>query len=144
MKVLRWEGERKTKCLIHHGSQVQDMIIGQEGTPLEHKIVTADWYNFCKISNIQTGKRVRRIALGYPCKSLTVDKAQTLIAVGLAAGAGKVLFIDTRSLRIVKEVVLDINASICSLTFNRRNDTLLAVASNGRGGNSEVYSLKFR
>ena len=144
-KVICWKpSERKVKYFIQHDAQVQDIIIGRKGTPLKNKIISADWYNFCKISSLQTGKGIRKIALGYQCSSLTADKAQTLIAAGLSRGAGKVILIDTKTLRIVKQVVLDIDTMICSLAFNRRNDTLLAVTTDARVGISEVYSLKFR
>ena len=109
-------------------------MVGQQGSPLEKLLVTANLDWTCRISNIENGEEVATITLDSDCQALTVDRNQVVIVVG--TDDRKVTFIDTTTFEIVKQVTLD--NPIISLAFNQQNDTLLAVSQTG-----QVYSFKF-
>ena len=120
-----------------HNVFVFDFVIGRNGSPLNNKIVSISYDNSCRIScrisNLETGDEVKTINVDTSCWSVSVDKAQTLIAIGAES---KVIFIETTNFTKVKEVSL--NNAVLSLAFNNRNDYMLAVTKNG-----EVHSIKF-
>ena len=133
-KVMAWTtANNQLKYDFNHDNAVYDIVIGREGTPLAGRLLTISWDKSCRVSNLETGAEVRRINFDDPCYSITVDEAQTLIAVGTAK---KVTFIETTNFSKIKEVSM--NDWVCSLAFNKRNDCMLAVTKSG-----EVYSFKF-
>ena len=124
---------KQVKYELKHDSEVLDIVIGREGTPLAGQLLSISWEGSCRVSNLETGAEVRKINFDDPCYSITVDEAQTLIAVGTAK---KVTFIETTNFSKIKEVSM--NDWVCSLAFNKRNDCMLAVTRSG-----EVHSFKF-
>ena len=128
MKYEFWQGES-----INH--EITDILVGMEGTPLENRIVTISRLDqSCRISDLETGEEVKKIYFERSSPAtMAVDKAQTMIAIG---NFKKVTFFDTTNFAKVKEVAL--NDLVRSLAFNKRNDFMIAVTSNG-----EVHSFKF-
>ena len=126
--------DQTTKYEIKQDAEVFDFVVGQQGSPLEKLLVTANLDWTCRISNIKNGEEVATITLDAGCRALTVDPQQFVIIVG--TDDKKVTFIDTTTFEIVKQVTLD--NPIISLAFNQQNDTLLAVSQTG-----QVYSFKF-
>ena len=126
--------DQTTKYEIKHGGAVSDFVVGQKRSPLANRIVLIGSDKACWISNKKTGGVVAKVQLDSFCRSLTVDRNETVIVVGTADN--KVTFINTTTFKIVKQVTLD--ALIDSLAFNHLNDTLLAVSGTG-----QVYSFKF-
>ena len=144
-RVKAWSiPNKKLKYEINHSDEVYDIVIGQDGTQLENRIVSFDINHFggefcLKISNLETGVEVKRINLGSASLTIAVDQAQTVIVLGTK---NKMTFIETTNFTIVKEVpfesvyfVLDHSLATC---FNKRNDGMLTLT--GVGG---VYSIKF-
>ena len=132
-KVMAWSIQNKQKKYeIMHGSRVYDFVIGFEETPLASRLVSISLDKTCRISNIETGTKVKEISFDSCCRSIAVDKAQTLIAVGTDQN---VTFIETTNFTKVKEIPLEY---VYSLAFNSRNDSTLAITANG-----EVHSFKF-
>ena len=123
---------KKLKYEVKHGDSVYDIVIGREGTPLASKMISVSGDRSCRISSLETGAEVKTINFVKPCWSIAVDKAQTLIAVGTE---NNVTFIETINFTKVREVALN---EVYSLAFNKRNDYMLAVLSNG-----EIHSFKF-
>ena len=111
-----------------------DIVLGREGTPLANRVLSVSWDRLCRISNLQTGEEVKSIRFDSQCWVIGVDKTQTMIAVG--SSAQSLTFVETLNFTKVKEVALD--SYITSLAFNKRNDCMLAITSNGK-----VYSFKF-
>ena len=125
---------KELKYEFDNDGHIYDMFIGREGTPLANRIVSiSGWGQFCRISDLETGKQVKKISLAGICLSIAVDNAQTMIAIGYAH---IVTFIETTNFTEVKEVRLW--SGVHSLAFNNRNDCMLAVTKNG-----EVHAFKF-
>ena len=132
-KVKAWSiANSQLKYEFAHGSYVYDIVIGREGTPFENRLVSISAEKCCRVSNLETGAKLKRINLDSPCWAVATDRAQTVIAIGTNAN---VTFIETTNFTKVKEILLK---SVYSLAFSKRNDYLLAVTGNG-----EVHSLKF-
>ena len=123
----------QVKYEVMHDNSVDDFVIGREGTPLESRLVSVSRDKSCRVSDLETGAEINKINFDGGCRSIAVDEAQSLIAVG---NGKKVTFIETTNFTKVKEVPL--NNSVYSLAFNKRNDCMLAVTKAG-----EVYSLEF-
>ena len=117
-----------------HSSQIDDMVIGRKGTPLHNQILSISNDRSCRVSNLETGAEMKKIDFDSSCRSIAVDKSQTMIAIGTDAN---VTFIETTNFTKVKEVSL--NDPVYSLAFNRQNDCMLAITKKG-----EVHSFKFR
>ena len=79
-------------------------MIGREGTSLENRTVTISMDRSCRISNLNTGEQLKNINFDYPCSSIAVDKAQTVIAVGTDT---KVTFIESTNFAKVKEITFN-------------------------------------
>ena len=117
-----------------HGGWVYDIVIGRDGTPLENRLVSISADGTCRLSNLETGAKIIAHKFDGACRSIAVDKAQTLVAVG--NGDKNLTFIETTNYTKVKEVSLD--CYVNSLAFNKRNDCLLAMTRDGW-----LHSLKF-
>ena len=124
---------KKLKYELKNSSWVNDIVIGQEGTPLENRLVSLGGYCGCRLSNLETGTVMKTIKLESNCHSIAVDKTGTIIAVG---NGENVTFIETTNFTMVKTVSL--NHWVNSLAFNIRNDCMLAVTEGGT-----VHSFKF-
>ena len=133
--IKAWSLDNQTtKYEINHDGSVVDFVIGNEGGPLENRIVTISLDKTCRVSNMETGEKVASVGFNSYCRSLTIDQNGFVIVVG--TDDDRVTFIDTTTFEIVKRVTL--GSSIYSLAFNQQNDTLLAVSETG-----QVYSFKF-
>ena len=119
---------------MKHGGGVLDFIVGQKRSPLANRVVMINSSKTCCISNKETGGVVAKVQLDSFCRSLTVDRNETVIVVG--TDDNKVNFIDATTFKIAKQVTL--GSSIDSLAFNQQNDVLVAASKSG-----QVYSFKF-
>ena len=115
-----------------HGNWVYDIVIGRDGTPLENRLVSISSDGTCRLSNLETGAKIIAHKFDGTCWSIAVDKTQTLIAVG---NDKNITFIETTNFSCVKELSLD--TYVIALTFNKRNDCMLAVTY------GEVHCIKF-
>ena len=133
--VKSWTLSNKNlKYEFKHDYEIYDMVIGREGTPLHNQILSISYDMSCRVSNLETGAEIKKIEFDSDCRSIAVDKSQTMIAIGTYAN---VTFIETTNFTVVKEVSL--NDPVHSLAFNRQNDCMLAITKKG-----EVHSFKFR
>ena len=131
-KVDSWSIPNKELKYEFQCGTVYDIVIGREGTPLANRMISVGAYSSCRISNLETGAEVKTINFDSKCRSIAVDKTQTLIAVGTE---NNVTFIETTNFTKVREVALN---RVYSLAFNKRNDCMLAVLNNGG-----IHSFKF-
>ena len=117
---------------IEHESDVEDIIIGRKGTPLENRLFTM-CYEVCQLSNLETGTEMKKINFEEEgCNSLAIDQTQTVIAISTYEG---VAFIETSTFTKVKELPLEY--SVDSFAFNKSNDCLVATI------NDEIHTFKF-
>ena len=126
--------DQTTKYQMKHGGKALDFLVGQKRSPLANRVVMINSDKACRISNKENGGVVAKIQLGGLCRSLTVDRNDSVIVVG--TDDNKVTFIDATTCKITKQVTL--GSSVYSLAFNQQNDVLLAASKSG-----EVYSFKF-
>ena len=139
--------DKKVKYMYEFkdGNSVYDIVIGREETPLENRTISISYIEECRISNSETGTKIKTIEMGgrvtpgmgmawKPANfCVAVNESQTLLAIGKSE---KINFYETTNFTKVKEVHFQ-KKIISSLAFNRRNDCMLAVTSGG-----QVYSFK--
>ena len=131
-KVKAWSiTNKQMKYEFAHQHYVCDIVIGRAGTPLENRIVSVGADKTCRISNLETGAELKKLCFDGWCRSISVDKAQTVIAIG--TGENVTLF-ESTSFTKIKELCLK---PVNSVAFNQRNDCLLAVTY------GEVHCIKF-
>ena len=114
------------------------MVVGREGTPLEAKLVTVDIQGYCRLSNIDTGEKVRETKVNSKedtryFKVISNQNQTMLVVTAMCFDHGNlttvISFLDTETLNVVKEVQQD---CISDITFNKRGNRLLAVTENGK------------
>ena len=115
--------------------QATSMVIGQEGTPLQGKLVTVDNKGFCRLSNIDTGEKIKETkvssAHGLICYKVIADHHQTMLVIkSEVSWNGFLAFIDTETFEVVDEVQLE--HYVADIAFNKRCNRLLAVTEHGK------------
>ena len=133
--------DKKKKFEFSHESEVNDIFIGREGTPLQKRLISICMEGCFRVSNLESGLEVQKIDVGPTCLSVAVDWSGTIIAIGtgpshLEALESLCIFFETENFTKVKE--FKFTGKVTALAFNDNNDCMLATTSNG-----EIHSFKF-
>ena len=111
------------------------MVIGQEGTPLQGKLVTVDNKGCCRLSNVDTGEQIKETKVSSAqdliCYQVIADHHQTMLVIkSEVSWNGFLAFIDTETFEVVDEVQLE--HYVADIAFNKRCNRLLAVTEHGK------------